>query len=142
MVCIQRILQSPRDDLASQAGVLRGDTLSHDRRPMEFDNAVLNRNHLKVEYQALTKQARRKIWTSFLPVLRTSRGPCHIGDRDLQLLESLALNGRDVSAMMTIDYLPITWNLDQKSCICRSRAGNVRRSAGDVQVFGKGCEVA
>lgn len=66
-------------------------------RVMEFDEAVLSRIHLKIKYPELTKDARRKIWESFLSEASTSKGPAMIKVGDLKRLESMKLNGREAS---------------------------------------------
>jgi hypothetical protein len=54
---------------------------------MEFDEAILSRIHLKIKYPELTKEARRKIWESFLAEASTSKGPAIIKVGDLKRLE-------------------------------------------------------
>ncbi|OAX78485.1 hypothetical protein ACJ72_07209 [Emergomyces africanus] len=44
-------------------------------RLVEFDEAILNRIHLKVKYEGLTKESRREIWTYFLSKASTDKGP-------------------------------------------------------------------
>lgn len=78
-------------------------------RVMEFDEAVLSRIHLKIKYPELTKDARRKIWESFLSEASTSKGPAIIKVDDLKRLESMKLNGREASRNM--DYVLILANL-------------------------------
>lgn len=66
-------------------------------RATDFDDAVLSRIHLKVKYDNLTKDARREIWSYFLSKANTHQGPATVRDSQLRRLESMALNGRDVS---------------------------------------------
>lgn len=66
-------------------------------RLVEFDEAILSRIQLKVKYEGLTKESRREIWTYFLSKASTDKGPPVVEGRDLNLLESTVLNGRDVS---------------------------------------------
>jgi SpoVK/Ycf46/Vps4 family AAA+-type ATPase len=65
-------------------------------RATEFDEAVLSRIHLKIKYEDLTKESRGQIWSHFLSKARTHHGSAYVEKHELQLLESMALNGRDV----------------------------------------------
>mgnify|MGYP001040056582 CR=1 FL=1 len=71
-------------------------------RVAEFDDAILSRIHLKIKYEKLTKEARREIWRCFLSKAYTHQGPSIISDSDLERLESIMLNGRDVSLTLTV----------------------------------------
>jgi SpoVK/Ycf46/Vps4 family AAA+-type ATPase len=66
-------------------------------RVTEFDEAVLSRIHLKIKYPELTKDARRKIWKSFLAEASTSQGSAIIAGGELEQLASMKLNGREAS---------------------------------------------
>lgn len=66
-------------------------------RAAEFDEAVLSRIHLKIKYGEHPKSARREIWAFFLSKANTHQGPAIVSDAELRRLESLTLNGRDVS---------------------------------------------
>ncbi|OJD26386.1 hypothetical protein ACJ73_02239 [Blastomyces percursus] len=66
-------------------------------RPMEFDEAILSRIHLKIKYEDLTTEARREIWNHSLSKACTPSGPPVIQGDDMQRLESMSLSGRDVS---------------------------------------------
>lgn len=72
--------------------------LTTNRAP-DFDDAVLSRIHLKIKYDDLTKDARRGIWSYFLSKANTHQGPVTVSSVGLRHLESMALNGRDVSAL-------------------------------------------
>lgn len=68
----------------------------------EFDEAILSRVHLKVKYEDLTREARRELWKYFLSKANTHQGPSVIHNSDLERLEAMELNGRDVSITRTI----------------------------------------
>lgn len=67
-------------------------------RATEIDEAVLSRIHIKIRYRELPKSIRREIWELFLSKAETCHGPAMIGSKDMEFLESLNLNGRDVSS--------------------------------------------
>lgn len=67
-------------------------------RGIHFDEAILSRTHLIIEYEDLTKDVRRGLWPTFLAKARTVQGPAVVEEDDIQRLESLALNGREVSS--------------------------------------------
>jgi SpoVK/Ycf46/Vps4 family AAA+-type ATPase len=66
-------------------------------RVKEFDDAVLSRIHLKIQYTELTQDARRNIWESFLLVAGTPQGPAILETSELEHLVSMKLNGREAS---------------------------------------------
>jgi SpoVK/Ycf46/Vps4 family AAA+-type ATPase len=65
-------------------------------RAIDFDDAIMSRIHLKIEYEDLTDESRRDIWNHFLSRARTPAGSSSIKDKELQVLEKLLLNGRQV----------------------------------------------
>jgi SpoVK/Ycf46/Vps4 family AAA+-type ATPase len=65
-------------------------------RGIQFDDAILSRIHLIIEYKNLTKEFRRDLWSTFLSKACTMQGPALVKEYDLRRLESLALNGREV----------------------------------------------
>lgn len=65
-------------------------------RGIQFDDAILSRIHLIIEYKNLTKEFRRDLWSTFLSKACTMQGPALVAEHDLRRLESLALNGREV----------------------------------------------
>jgi hypothetical protein len=67
-------------------------------RGIQFDDAILSRIHLIVEYEDLSKEFRRGLWSTFLARARTMQGPALVEEHDLRRLESLALNGREVGS--------------------------------------------
>jgi hypothetical protein len=66
-------------------------------RGIHFDEAILSRIHLTIEYEGLTREFRTGLWTTFLSKARTIQGPAVVEEDDIQRLGSLALNGREVS---------------------------------------------
>lgn len=68
-------------------------------RGIGFDDAIMSRIHLVIEYENLTTEFRREIWANFLSKAQTIQGPAIIEDSDLKRLECLALNGREVGFM-------------------------------------------
>ena len=97
-------------------------------RLMEFDEAILNRIHLKIRYEGLSKEARRDIWECFLSRARTARRPCVIEESDFKRLELMDLDGRDVSIKTILTTCPrlLIFELDQKSYICGPCASHGR----------------
>lgn len=65
-------------------------------RGIQFDDAILSRIHLTIEYEDLTKEFRRDLWSTFLSKACTMQGPAVVEEDDLRRLESLDLNGREV----------------------------------------------
>ncbi len=61
-----------------------------------------------VRYEDLTKDFRRGLWRTFLFKARTLQGPAVVEEEDIQRLESLALNGRDVSSILSGIYHLLT----------------------------------
>jgi hypothetical protein len=92
-------------------------------RGIHFDEAILSRTHLVFEYEDLTRDFRRDLWSTFLAKARTMQGPAVVEEDDIQHLESLALNGREVSFQLfaQICKLLTAGQLDQKhrrNCTC------------------------
>ncbi|OKP09742.1 hypothetical protein PENSUB_4871 [Penicillium subrubescens] len=71
-------------------------------RGIQFDDAILSRIHLIIEYEDLSKDFRRGLWSTFLARARTMQGPALVEEHDLRRLESLALNGREVGSRALI----------------------------------------
>lgn len=94
-------------------------------RGIQFDDAILSRIHLTIEYEDLTKDFRRGLWRTFLFKAGTLQGPAVIEEEDIQRWESLALNGREVSSILSIGYISLAdcHQSDQKyrSSCTRSR---------------------
>lgn len=66
-------------------------------RGIDFDDAILSRIHMVIEFKGLTKESRRDLWTIFLSKARTIQGSTVVQADELQLLASKDLNGREVS---------------------------------------------
>ncbi|OQD78753.1 hypothetical protein PENANT_c084G10035 [Penicillium antarcticum] len=73
-------------------------------RGIHFDEAILSRTHLIIEYQDLTRDFRRGLWSTFLAKARTMQGPAVVEEDDIQHLESLALNGREIKNIAAIAH--------------------------------------
>ncbi|KAJ5414888.1 hypothetical protein N7509_000222 [Penicillium cosmopolitanum] len=71
-------------------------------RGIHFDEAILSRTHLIIEYQDLTRDFRRGLWSTFLAKARTMKGPAVVYKDEIQHLESLALNGREIKNIAAI----------------------------------------
>jgi SpoVK/Ycf46/Vps4 family AAA+-type ATPase len=71
-------------------------------RVTEFDEAILSRIHLKIRYDNLTRDARREIWKFFISKAGTHQGLSVIRNRDLERLESITLNSRELSVLGTV----------------------------------------
>ena len=67
-------------------------------RMIQFYEAIINRTHLTIKYQGLTRDFRREVWKTLLSKAQTIQGPAMVGDDELQLLENFPLNGREVSS--------------------------------------------
>jgi hypothetical protein len=78
-------------------------------RGSQFDDAILSRAHLNIEYENLTGEFRRDLWSTFLSKACTMKGPAVVEEHELQQLESLALYGREVGVRVTA--LPFTCQL-------------------------------
>jgi hypothetical protein len=75
-------------------------------RGIQFDDAILSWTHLIIEYKDLTREFRRDLWSTFLSKACTMKGPAVVEEHELQQLESLALNGREVGVRVAV--LPFT----------------------------------
>ncbi|KAJ6001203.1 hypothetical protein N7481_001612 [Penicillium waksmanii] len=73
-------------------------------RGIHFDEAILSRTHLVIEYEGLTRGFRRDLWFTFLAKARTMQGPAVVEEDDIQHLESLALNGREIKNIAAIAH--------------------------------------
>lgn len=67
-------------------------------RGIQFDDAIISRIHLVIKYKDLSKRFRRDLWSTFLARARTFQGPAMTEECDLQRLERLELNGREVGS--------------------------------------------
>jgi hypothetical protein len=74
-------------------------------RGIHFDEAILSRTHLVIEYEGLTRGFRRDLWFTFLAKARTMQGPAVVEEDNIQHLESLALNGREASFILLRRYV-------------------------------------
>ncbi|PYH96194.1 hypothetical protein BO71DRAFT_321448, partial [Aspergillus ellipticus CBS 707.79] len=110
-------------------------------RVTHFDEAILSRIHLKIKYDNLTKEARREIWKCFLSKARTHQGPSIVCKRDLERLESMKLNGRDIEnltsvahALATVDKTQMTFQHLEKAARSKDKfikeLGNYDRMEG------------
>ncbi|KAJ6027953.1 hypothetical protein N7540_003529 [Penicillium herquei] len=82
-------------------------------RAIDFDDAVLSRIHLKIKYDNLTKDARRDIWSHFLTKAETLQGPVALCDAELQHLEGMALNGRDIKNLVSTAHALASYERQQ-----------------------------
>ncbi|CAG7985873.1 unnamed protein product [Penicillium salamii] len=73
-------------------------------RGIQFDDAILSRIHLIIEYENLTREFRRDLWSTFLSKARTMQGPAIVEEHELRRLESLALNGREVGVRVALKF--------------------------------------
>lgn len=65
-------------------------------RVTEFDEAVLSRVHLAMKYANLDRDRRKLIWKIFLDRASNSHGKADISDKELDKLDRIELNGRQV----------------------------------------------
>ena len=72
-------------------------------RGIQFDDAILSRIHLIIEYENLTREFRRDLWPTFLSKACMMQGPAIVEEHELRRLESLALNGREVSVRVALN---------------------------------------
>ncbi|OQD95766.1 hypothetical protein PENVUL_c105G04986 [Penicillium vulpinum] len=73
-------------------------------RGIQFDDAILSRIHLIIEYENLTREFRRDLWSTFLSKACTMQGPAIVEEHELRRLESLALNGREIKNVAAIAH--------------------------------------
>ncbi|CAG8289292.1 unnamed protein product, partial [Penicillium salamii] len=73
-------------------------------RGIQFDDAILSRIHLIIEYENLTREFRRDLWSTFLSKACTMQGPAIVEKHELRRLESLALNGREIKNVAAIAH--------------------------------------
>ncbi|KAI1829405.1 hypothetical protein CBS147337_9800 [Penicillium roqueforti] len=73
-------------------------------RGIQFDEAILSRIHLTIEYEDLTRDFRRGLWRTFLSKAQTLQGPAVVEEEDIQRLESLALNGREIKNIAAVAH--------------------------------------
>ncbi|KAJ5086722.1 hypothetical protein NUU61_008029 [Penicillium alfredii] len=73
-------------------------------RGVQFDDAILSRTHLTIEYEDLTREFRRDLWSTFLSRACTMQGPAVVEEDDLRRLESLDLNGREIKNIAAIAH--------------------------------------
>ncbi|KAJ5873293.1 ATPase AAA-type core [Penicillium solitum] len=73
-------------------------------RGIQFDDAILSRIHLIIEYEGLTREYRRDLWSTFLSKACTMQGPAIVEDHELRRLESLDLNGREIKNVAAIAH--------------------------------------
>ena len=57
----------------------------------------MSRIHLTIKYEGLTREFRRAVWKNQLSKARTAQGPAIVVYDELQHLDKLSLNGREVS---------------------------------------------
>ncbi|KAJ6004567.1 ATPase AAA-type core [Penicillium canescens] len=73
-------------------------------RGIQFDDAIISRIHLVIEYENLTREFRRDLWSTFLSKACTMQGPAIVEEHELRRLESLALNGREIKNVAAIAH--------------------------------------
>ncbi|EPS26191.1 hypothetical protein PDE_01127 [Penicillium oxalicum 114-2] len=73
-------------------------------RGVQFDDAILSRIYLVIEYENLTREFRRDLWSTFLSKACTMKGPAFVEEHELRRLESLALNGREIKNIAAIAH--------------------------------------
>ncbi|KAJ5257472.1 hypothetical protein N7524_009028 [Penicillium chrysogenum] len=67
-------------------------------------NRGIYRIHLIIEYENLTREFRRDLWSTFLSKACTMQGPAIVEEHELRRLESLALNGREIKNVAAIAH--------------------------------------
>ncbi|KAJ5989684.1 hypothetical protein N7481_004894 [Penicillium waksmanii] len=73
-------------------------------RGIYFDEAILSRTYLVIEYEGLIRDFCRDLWSTFLAKARIMQGPAVVKEDDIQYLEILALNGREIKNIAAIAY--------------------------------------
>lgn len=84
-------------------------------RGVQFDDAILSRIHLTIEYENLTREFRKDLWSTFLSKAWTMQGPALVEEHDLRRLESLALNGREIKNIAAIAHALAEADVNQVS---------------------------
>ena len=69
-------------------------------RVKSFDEAILSRIHLALNYQDLNLGARYAVWKHFLGQAKTKKGPPSLGEDVIRDLAKKELNGREVSDIL------------------------------------------
>lgn len=69
-------------------------------RVASIDSAFKSRIHLSLSYPALTADARRKIWNSFITQDSSVQRPCWLDDRFLDRLAQEPINGRQIKNLV------------------------------------------
>ncbi|KAI3092915.1 hypothetical protein CBS147333_10170 [Penicillium roqueforti] len=82
-------------------------------RGVQFDDAILSRIHLVIEYENLTREFRRDLWTTFLSKACTIKGPAVVEEHELRRLETLTLNGREIKNIAAIAHALAEANVNQ-----------------------------
>ncbi|CAG8054208.1 unnamed protein product [Penicillium salamii] len=73
-------------------------------RGIQFDDAIISRIHLIIEYKNLTREFRKDLWSTFLSKACTMQGPAIVEEHELRRLEYLALNGREIKNVAAIAH--------------------------------------
>jgi hypothetical protein len=81
-------------------------------RGIQFDDAILSRVHLIIKYKDLSREFRRRLWSTFLTRASTVQGPAMVEEHDFRRLESLDLNGREVGSRALLCTSRLPTNMD------------------------------
>ncbi|CAG7951484.1 unnamed protein product [Penicillium salamii] len=73
-------------------------------RGIQFDDAIISRIHMIIEYKNLTREFRKDLWSTFLSKACTTQGPAIVEEHELRRLEYLALNGREIKNVAAIAH--------------------------------------
>ncbi|KZF22636.1 hypothetical protein L228DRAFT_131240 [Xylona heveae TC161] len=91
-------------------------------RMIQFDEAIMSRIHLTIKYEDLTREFRREIWEHSLSKAHTVQGPAVVKLDELQQLDNIRLNGREIKhltsiahALATVDGEPVSYKHLEKA---------------------------
>ncbi|KAJ5239332.1 hypothetical protein N7468_003951 [Penicillium chermesinum] len=73
-------------------------------RGIDFDDAIRSRLHMEIQFEGLSKESRRDLWSTFLSKALTFQGPADVQEDELQLLASKDLNGREIKNIVAIAH--------------------------------------
>ncbi|KAI2706541.1 hypothetical protein CBS147372_452 [Penicillium roqueforti] len=73
-------------------------------RKIQLNESIISRIHLTIKYEDLTTEFRREIWRTYLSKANTVQGPAIVGPNELQFLDNLSLNGREIKNLTSIAH--------------------------------------
>jgi hypothetical protein len=110
-------------------------------RIAKFDEAILNRIHLMLRYEDLTKEARRQVWRNFLSWATTSSGDADVTAEELEELAIYKLNGRQVGYLTSPSaFVSLTFFSDKEYHVRGSGIRDEGEEQDKIFTRKEGCE--